>query len=178
MERARKLIYMLAIFMMANMAKLSAQEKIKGDIPLHIEVGMNINTPHKMVIPIGTVIDLNYAIKRFSIHAIANTDFFIPKEGLTYNYNKVINLGGGIGFELLPREEGFNNIFEIRAQVTSSVGSSDLKNIAYQIGLYWHPKTFGRKLTPLIGAGYNLKDFSRKELSTYHGMFLSFGLRF
>lgn len=174
----KKLIYVMAIFMMAITAELSAQEEIKKDIPLHVELGMNINTPHKGFMPIGTIIDLSYSIKRFSIHAVANADFFIPKEGMTDSYNKTVNLGGGVGFELLPREEGFNNNFEIRAQVTSSVASSVLKNTAYQLGLYWHPKTSRRKLVPLVGAGYSIKDFSRHELSTYHGAFVSLGLRF
>lgn len=178
MERGGKLIYVLAILMMAFTTNLTAQEIVKKDIPLHLELGMNINTPHKGVMPVGTEIDLNYGIKRFSVHAVVNTDFYIPKEGFTDGYNKVINLGGGIGFELLPREEGFNNIFEIRGQVTSSIGSSDLKNTAYQVGLYWYPKTSRRKLVPLVGAGYSLKDFSNHGLATFHGGFVSFGLRF
>lgn len=178
MERGGKLIYVLAILMMAFTTNLAAQAIVKKDIPFHIELGMNINTPHKGLMPMGAVIDLNYAIKRFSIHAIATTDFFIPKEGSSTNYNKVTNLGGGIGFELLPREEGYNNIFEIRGQVTSSIGSSDLKNTAYQVGLYWYPKTSRRKLVPLVGAGYSLKDFSNHGLATFHGGFVSLGLRF
>lgn len=128
MERGGKLIYVLAILMMAFTTNLAAQAIVKKDIPFHIELGMNINTPHKGLMPMGAVIDLNYAIKRFSIHAIATTDFFIPKEGSSTNYNKVTNLGGGIGFELLPREEGLNNIYYLLHGSHSEISECELKN--------------------------------------------------
>lgn len=147
-------------------------------IPLHIELNLTGATPHKELMSFGPEIDLNYAIKRFSFHAILNTDYFIPKESETKDYNKVINLGGGVGFELFPRKTHDLNIFEARTSLTTSVGSGNFKNTAFKIGLNWHLSGSKRRLSPTIGLGYCLRNFHDTHLSTYHGGFLSFGIRF
>ena len=51
----------------------------------------------------------------------------MPKEGLVSNYNRVTNLGGGIGYTFLPQKNDNLGDFELRASVTTSVGSSVLR---------------------------------------------------
>lgn len=137
-----------------------------------------ILTPHKDVMPFGPSLDINYSIQRFSLHALFTCEYFLPKEGMTQKYNKTLNLGGGIGFELFPQEENDRNVFEVRASVTAGLGSNDFKNTSYRLGLEWHRRPKRRCLVPTVGVGYNMKDFSKSGKPFYHGMYLSLGLRF
>lgn len=147
-------------------------------IPLHVEAGLEVSTPYKGNLPFGAVVDLNYQIKRFSIHALIDGTYFLPKENVTKDYNKTFNLGGGIGFELFPAEGNDRNVFEVRASVTRSLGAAEYRNTAYKVGLQWVVKTHKRALTPSIGVGYSLRDFSNIDFHAYHGMYISLGIRF
>ena len=165
--------------LMGNALRVSAQESNeKETLPLHVEASLMISTPHKDVMPFGPVLDINYSIRRFSIHALFSGEYFLPKEGMTKKYNKTLNLGGGVGFELFPRDENNRNVFEVRASVAAGLGSDDFKNTSYRLGLEWHSRPKRRCLVPTVGVGYNVKDFSKSGVPTYHGMYLSLGLRF
>ncbi len=146
--------------------------------PIFLEANLTASTPYKGSLPFSSVLDLNYKIKRFSLHALIDGTYFLPKENMTKNYNKTFNLGGGIGFELFPEKENERNVFEVRASVTRSLGSSEYRNTAYKIGLQWLVRPYKRCLTPSIGVGYCLRSFSAKELSTYNGLYVTLGIRF
>lgn len=177
MDHKIKSIYVALLMCFATFSAYS-QEYDCEKLPLHIELNLTGAPPYKGLMSFGPEIDLTYSIKRFSIHAILNTDYFIPKESETKNYNKAMNLGGGMGFELFPRKTNASNTFEARASVTSSVGSGNFKNTAFKIGINWHLSGSKRRLSPTIGLGYCLRNFHDAYLSTYHGGFLSFGIRF
>ena len=70
-----------------------------------------------------------------------------------------------------------NDAFELRASVTSTIGSSDFKNTAYKLGLYWvgNPKS---RFSPVVGVGYSFHDFRTKGLNNYHGLYVSIGYLF
>lgn len=155
-----------------------AESEATKEIPLHLELSLSTETPNKGIMPFGTEIDLNYGIRRFSIHAISAANFFHPKDGQCKNYNRAVNLGGGLGFELFSRDESNSNVFEIRASVTTTVGSAEYKNTAYKIGLEWYKASSKRKINPVVGVGYCLRDFSGNGKPSYSGAYLSFGLRF
>ncbi|MDE5811938.1 MAG: hypothetical protein K2H61_06520, partial [Muribaculaceae bacterium] len=115
---------------------------------------------------------------RFSIHALCSSNFILPKHGETKYYNRTVNIGGGVGFELFPRDINDRNIFEARATVTTSLGSNNIKNTSYRIGINWYTHGLTKRLSPIIGVGYNIKTFANSNTHTYHGMYLSFGVRF
>ncbi|MDE5790783.1 MAG: hypothetical protein K2H96_06110, partial [Muribaculaceae bacterium] len=104
---------------------------------LNVELSLNTSTPSKDNLPFSSILDVNYGLKRFSIHALVDGTYFLPKENITKNYNNTFNLGGGVGFEIFPRDINDPNIFEIRASVARSLGTSDYRNTAYKIGLQW-----------------------------------------
>lgn len=180
-----KKIFTLILACLAIALPLSAQDSngnstptTSWTAPLHGEGSLTTSTPYKHVLPFGAYFDLNYSIKRFSIHALIEGSYFLPKEGVTSNYNKTFNLGGGVGFELFPQEENDRNAFEARAYVSRSLGSADFRNTAYKVGIYWLAKPKQRCLAPIIGVGYDLRSFSNKDINTYHGMYVSIGFRF
>ena len=111
------------------------------------------------------------------IRLLADTNNFIPKDGMTHKYNQAINLGGGLSYTILPPTIKNNDAFELRASVTSTIGSSDFKNTAYKLGLYWvgNPKS---RFSPVVGVGYSFHDFRTKGLNNYHGLYVSIGYRF
>ena len=78
---------------------------------------------------IAALIDLGFClyIDYCDIKRVCNQSYFLPKEGLVSNYNRVTNLGGGIGYTFLPQKNDNLGDFELRASVTTSVGSSDLR---------------------------------------------------
>lgn len=144
----------------------------------HMELGLGTGTPKDKMTPFGANIDLNYSLtNRFSLHALSEATYFIPKEGMTHKYNQAINLGGGLSYTILPPTIENNDAFELRASVTSTIGSSDFKNTAYKLGLYWvgNPKS---SFSPVVGVGYSFQDFRTKGLNNYHGLYVSIGFRF
>ena len=100
----------------------------KSPIPLYLEASLDVSTPYKGNLPFEQTLDVNYAIKRFSIHALCSSNFILPKDGETKDYNRTVNLGGGVGFELFPRDINDRNTFEARATVTTSLGYNNFKN--------------------------------------------------
>lgn len=150
----------------------------KSPIPLYLETSLGVSTPYKGTLPFEQTLDVNYAIKRFSIHALCSSNFILLKDGETKDYNRTVNLGGGVGFELFPRDINDRNIYEVRATVTTSLGSNNFKNTSYKIGIYWYTHGLTKRLSPIIGVGYNIKTFANLNTHTYNGMYLSFGVRF
>ena len=102
----------------------------------------------------------------------------MPKNGATNDYNRATNLGGGLGYVFLPEKNDQLGDFELRAFVTTSVGSSDFKNTSYNVGVHWFGHTEKHRLVPTVGVGYTLRDFSAKGMKNINGAYLSLGLRF
>ena len=171
--------FILAVAVLASSEVFAQSAETKNAIPLHIEASLGAGTPCKDIMPIDVNIYLNYTFaKKFSLHAITSTSYFLPKEGLVSNYNRVTNMGGGIGYTFLPQKNDNLGDFELRASVTTSVGSSDFKNTAYQLGIHWYGHTEKHHIVPIVGVGYSFRDFSNKNLSNYNGAYFSLGLRF
>ena len=143
----------------------NAQETTKSWLdPLHLETSFEAGSQHKQLMPFGMKMDLNYNLgKVFSIHAIGQADYFVPKNGMTADYNKASNIGGGVGFKLFPKLKDFNT-FELRADVTTTVNSTDLKNTTYSAGIYWYGE---RSISPVIGIGYKFRDYRNEGFSNY-----------
>lgn len=173
------ILLLLLLLTISVNGRAQGENRTFWSLPWHVEAGLTTGTSKDGLMPFGATVDLNYTFgKSFSIHAVSEATYFHPKKGMTSDYNKAFNLGGGIGYAFSPATENCSSVFEARASVTASVGSSDFKNTAYQIGLYWYRGTDNRKVVPVVGVGYSARDFSQKALPTYHGAFLSFGLRF
>lgn len=98
--------------------------------------------------------------------------------GATHDYNRATNLGGGLGYVFLPEKNDKLGDFELRAFVTTSVGSSDFKNTSYNVGVHWFGHTEKHRLVPTVGVGYTLRDFSAKGMKNINGAYFSLGLRF
>lgn len=151
----------------------------KPSLPLHAELSLGAGTPFKSMIPVDATIDVNYTFfKKLSLHFVSNASYFIPKEGMTSNYNKAFNIGGGIGYTFLPQKNDKLGDFEVRASVTTTVGSSDFKNTSYNIGVFWYSHSEKHKILPFIGISYSFKDFSNKFIPNYHGAYVTFGVRY
>lgn len=148
-------------------------------IPLHVEASTGFGTESRKLMPFNVNIDLSYHfVPRFSIHATMQNDFFLPKESVTKDFNQATNLGGGLAYVFLPERIAGSEMFEIRAFVTASVNSTDLKNTSYNVGLYWYRNHKDHRIVPLVGVGYSAKVFNSDALDTYHGAYLSLGFRF
>lgn len=145
--------------------------KAESPLPVHIDLSMELNTAHKGITPKCGSVGLSYDYKRFSLLAVCHTDFFVPKDGMTHNYNRANNLGGGLGYYFLP-----SKTLEARGLVTRTLGHADYRNTAYNLGVYWHCGSPSYWPSPVIGLGYSCKDFSCR--SAYHGVYVSFGFRF
>ena len=138
-------------------------------------------TPGRKLIPFGIDLNVSYKlVKSLSVLAVTESSWLIPKEGMTKDYNGNFNLGGGLGYIIsaMGDKEEAESVFEVRGSVTSSLTNHAYKNTSYKIGLYWRGCATSRRLVPFVGIGYNAKDFRTSGLSTYHGLFASFGFRF
>lgn len=148
-------------------------------IAIHAEVAFGCGTPSHEITPFDANFDLSFTFaKRFSIHGVAQSSRLIPKNGITSDYNRNLNIGGGVGYIFLPHSDEYNYDYQIRATVLRSVDDNALKNTSYSIGLHWIRYAPCHKLTPTFGVGYNLRDYSRKGMPSYNGGYLSIGLRF
>ncbi len=158
----------------------NAQNETRKESPWHFEMGLSAGSPQKKIMPFGAVADVNYSLSsRFLLHAVAQGDYFHPKNGLTVDYNKTLNLGGGVGYVLNLSEDGSNSTLEARAFVTSSVSGKDaVRNTAYNAGIYWYGKHSQRGIGTVLGLGLSVRDFHKDGVPTYVGGYLSFGINF
>lgn len=171
-------LFMLALFV-ADVSHACAQSQSCKNIPLHVEVGFEGGTSCHKVIPVSMVADIGYYVNRFSLHAAAQSDYFMPKEGSTYKYNKASNVGGGLGFVLFPDNGDGLGTMELRALMTTSVGgSSTVGNNSYKVGIYWYGGAKFLKMMPLVSVGYTVKNFHTSSMPTYRGAYVSLGVRF
>ena len=169
----------VAAVLFATIGANAQSEASSKSIPLHVEASLGACTPSNKVLPLDVNVDLNYTFaKRFSLHATTTTSYFMPKNGATHDYNRATNLGGGLGYVFLPEKDDQLGDFELRAFVTTSVGSSDFKNTSYNVGVHWFGHTEKHRLVPTVGVGYTLRDFSAKGMKNINGAYFSLGLRF
>lgn len=172
----KKLFLTLCAVMTMALTAGAAEEN--QELPLHAEISLGSATPSHQVQPFNAVIDVNYhIIPCLSIRAVAQADYFLPKNGATKDYNKDFNLGGGIGYTF-PRDAKDLFVYEARAFVTTSLNSCTYKNTSYNIGLYIYGNSSRHRIVPLLGIGYNFKDYKAEGLSSYNGAYLTLGLRF
>lgn len=151
----------------------------KKQSPFHYELSANLLGKYKQIQPLGISIDVSYTFaKIFSAHAVLDNTFYIPQYGTTSNFNHATNLGGGLGVELFPTDHSVPGKMELRGFVTTTVGRSDYKNTAYNLGIYWYGSSSLSSGRPVVGLGYTIRDFSNRSLPTYYGPYASFGIRF
>lgn len=175
MEYRRIIISLLSAFVMAAIPLCTKAQNLLDNI--HLELGFDETTPKDDVLPIGLNFNLSYSLtNRFSVQGLSDATYFIPKDGSIYDYNKSVNVGGGIGYILLPSTEKERSTFELRASFTTTVGHSDFKNTSYKLGLYWMGNQ-NRRFTPVIGAGYSFRHFKGNDLNNFHGAYVSIGCR-
>lgn len=170
---------LLSLLLVSAANTASAQNAANNTLPLHLEASMEAGTPNHKLMPIGANVDLGYYINRFSIHAVAQGDYFIPKEGSTLKYNNAGNAGGGLGFVLFPDNGDHLGVMEARVLMTTSFRGNDaLKNNTYKAGIYWYGNATSRKIVPMVSVGYTMKNFHTAGIPTYRGAYVSLGLRF
>lgn len=178
MESRRIKVITLLSLMLALPLSVMAQQR-KSEFPLHLEMSLGMGTKHKQIQPYEAAVDINYSLTpRLSIHAIGEFDNIVPKNGITDDYNNSFSLGGGIGYVISPADKKDPSIFELRAAVTSVTSSGMTKHTTYRAGLYYYCPRRILNIQPLVGVGYMAKDFRADGMKTYHGAFLSIGVRF
>lgn len=158
-----------------SIAQTSSEDKT---FPVHFEIGLGCGTAKSGITPVDAHIDINYEfVKNLSVHLIGKGSMYVPKEGETYKYNRAANLGGGLSYTI-PKKDWETDAFEIRADVTTTLGKCSYKNTSYDLGIYWYKKWQKRNITPIVGFGYSIRDFSDKSLPNHYGFFASIGIRF
>lgn len=169
------------LFALMCLATLStkAQEKKSATTPFFVEATLGVGTPCKKLMPIDANFNVGYQFtKRFSIQAVLETGYVIPKDGGVKDYNKFTNLGGGIGYVIHPANSKDKDEFTLRASYTASITNKDFSNNAFSTGLYWYPRHSTRSIEPVVGIGYRFMNFRQKGIPNYNGAFFSFGIRF
>ncbi len=180
----RLCLIMTLVLVFANSFNANAQSEQKAvseNLPLHLEARLGVCAPSQSMMPTDITFSALYQITpRFSAHIITTGQYFVPKEGVTSKYNHAFGLGGGIGFAPLPIDPSDIGVYEIRANMTAPVGSSNYKNMGYGLGIYWRGNVNGahRRLVPLVGVEYRVHDFKNEGLKTFMGFYATFGLRF
>lgn len=170
----KKLVLLTAVLCMTVVGAKAQTESV----PLHFDASFTMGTPSKDVSPMGAMFDLNFTpINRLSIHALAHTDFFIPKNGGTKDYNNAFNIGGGLGYQLLSGDKSRFGTMELRGSASVSVGNSSWNNSTYSLGLYFYKHPTAQRFQPIIGIGFAMRNFHGSQ-PTHYGPFVSLGFRF
>lgn len=167
----------IGIMMLLCMLAIGVQAQ-EERCPLHYEGSFSMGASSKDLSFMGANIDLGYSpVNRLSIHALAHSDFFIPKLGATKDYNNAVNLGGGIGYQLLNNKNWRMGTLELRGTLTTSLGSSTYKNTSYGVGLYFYKHSNVQRFQPVIGIGFNARNF-HGNVPNFYGPYVSLGIRF
>lgn len=170
----RKVLFMAVMLYMTAVGAKAQTE----NVPLHFDASFTMGMPAKDLSPMGASFNLNFSpINRLSIHALAHTDFFIPKNGATKDYNNATNIGGGLGYQLISNERGRLGALELRGTASVSVGKSDFANSTYSLGLYFYKHPTAQRFQPIVGVGFSMRNFHGNQ-STCYAPFVSLGFRF
>lgn len=96
-------------------------------------------------------------------------------------YIKTRNLGGAVGYSFYLDKDEDNyvlNKFDIRAQITNSVGKVDLKNTAYSVGLYFRHKYRCTRFENFFGIGFRHINSHTSGIKNHNGVYAVFGIRY
>lgn len=179
-RRIIKLFIVILSVLYVSELKAVTLEKIYA-LPLHLDVSLGVGTEHKSILPMQMDLDLNYTLfKRLTIHANSQASYFMQKDGVSVNYNKATNLGGGLGYIFMRKDIENPGDFEIRVNASTCIGHTEFKNTQYSAGIHWHVcmQPYLKRLIPTIGVGYMFCDFSNPSIPNYSGLFASIGIRF
>lgn len=170
--------HLLAAIAVAVMGSASAQT-VEKKLPLYmdINVGHSANFSDKTTANLG--FDLNYTFaKRFSAHAVVDASHFIPKSGIINNFNTTTNVGGGLGYIFHKADSDWADDLLIKASVTRSMGNVYYRNTACKIGFHSNvSRIAGASAGLTYGIGYTMVNFDNKAEKTFHGAYVSIGLR-
>lgn len=174
----RKILFLLPLLASCLPEFMNAQNnEVENNHHFHLETNMVLGTRNNQLLPFSCAISPVYQINQIvSVSLTAQGQYFLPKEGLTKDYNYNFGLGGGIGVKLFTLNYKEPSLIEARVSYLSSVSNKDFKNNKYDVGLYWRPQCQGHSLVPVVGVGYTITDFS--SFDTTKGLYCSFGLRF
>lgn len=170
---------MLFIMMLLNILACPLQAQETTSFPLHYDASLYLSAPSKGKLPMGFMCDLGYMpVRGLTIHALLHTNYFVPKEDYTNNYNEVSNIGGGLGYQfVVDKMKGAKGI-ELRAIATMSLGHHrPYSNTTYLMGVYAFCINDELSFLPIIGLGYAVRNF-HADIPTYYGPYVSLGFRF
>lgn len=176
----RKIFITLLLLLLLTPVRLCAQEAKDSTkhFPLYLELGLGFGSTSEKRFPTDLNVNLGYQItKRFSVRALGELSYIIPKNGGMKDYNHSYNIGGGVGYVFIPVKDPDDDIYELRASYSTSVSGKDYKNNSYDIGLYWYWHRKSYHFAPVVGIGYKFMDFRQKGMPNYNGVFLSIGIR-
>lgn len=116
-------------------ARLLAQNSIQSHIPLYVSVGAEAGTASHDVSPMAFNAALGWRFQpRMYVFAQVAGLIGLDNRLNQKAYSSTTNIGGGIGYNILPNHLLFSGL-DLKCSVTASVGNYEWKNTAYKIGV-------------------------------------------
>lgn len=154
MRKRISIVLMGLMFCMAVSAQGEANDSFFDRFML--ELGVDAGTKQHDIAPLGVGVNVGYNLSsRFYVYARYQGMMGLYDNDHSRTYFKTQNLGGGLGFTF--HKDTWKNgagLWDLRAQVTNSIGNVDWKNTSYDLGVYWRIKSAGAKVAPMFGIGF------------------------
>lgn len=121
-----------------------------------LELGVDAGSRQHDIAPMGVGVNVGYGLSsRFYLYARYQGMMGLYDNGDSKTYFNTQNIGGGVGFTFHKGTgKGDTGLWDLRAQITSSVGNVDWKNTSYDVGVYWRIKSKSSKVSPVLGIGF------------------------
>lgn len=116
-------------------ARLLAQESMQSHIPLYVSVGAEAGTASHDVSPMAFNAALGWRFQpRMYVFAQVSGLIGLDNRLNQHTYSRTTNIGGGIGYNILPNHFLISGL-DLKCSVTTSIGNYEWKNTAYKIGV-------------------------------------------
>ena len=170
---------MMMLLLVSSAIGIQAQESEKKSSlldGLSFEIKTVYGLKQHNMNPLNLNMQLSYSYTdRLSLLISAERNYMLFNENDNKWYMNATSLGGGMAYVWMKDK---HHNFDIRLQVLNTIGNSQWKHTAYDIGLNWYEKQEKRTCSPFMGIGFRYQKSHTSDMRDWCGFYATVGVRF
>ena len=167
---------MLLIFSAVGIQAQESEQKSSLLDDMNLEIKTLYGLKQHNMNPLNLNIQLSYSYtERLSLLLSVERNYMLFSGNDSKWYKDGTSLGGGLAYVWMKDK---HQNFDVRLQVLNTIGSSQWKHAAYDIGLSWYEKRGKRSPSPFMGIGFRYQKSHTAGTRDWCGFYATVGVRF